>query len=89
MGLDEFSKICKRQLDAYLKKVECEIKCGNIKYAGKKINRAYYPTTLLCVESDDNVLSFELLGLSHVRKSLKIKKKRQCPIISPYTNGKR
>lgn len=88
MGLDEFSKICKRQLDAYFKKVECEIKCGNIKYAGKKIDRAYYPTTLLCVESDDNVLSFELLGLSHVRKSLKIKKRDNVPLYHLTQMGK-
>ncbi|HBR7910641.1 TPA: hypothetical protein L9425_003748 [Klebsiella pneumoniae] len=75
MDINEFSIICKRALDVYFKKIEREVANGELEYGGEKIERIYYPTTLLCVESDDKALSFELLGLTPVRVNLKIKKR--------------
>ncbi|MEB5997363.1 hypothetical protein [Klebsiella quasipneumoniae] len=75
MNLKDFTIVCKRNLDDHFKRVEEEIAKGNISYEGNKIDHVYYPTTMLCVESDGEVFSVELLGLTKVRKPLKIKKR--------------
>lgn len=75
MNLDDFSLLCKRKLDGYYKKVESEISKGNVVNNGLVIDHVYYPTTILCVESEGRLLSVELLGLTKKRVSLKVKKR--------------
>ncbi|MBS0927814.1 Shedu anti-phage system protein SduA domain-containing protein [Klebsiella michiganensis] len=73
MDLKDFSILCKERLDFYFESFERAMSKGYIKYNNKVINQAFYPTILLCVESDKRILSFELLGWVRARKSLKIK----------------
>ncbi|EMG3206458.1 DUF4263 domain-containing protein [Klebsiella pneumoniae] len=75
MNFKDFTILCKRKLDEYYKGVEAEIAKGNIYYDGGKIDYVYYPTTMLCVESEGEMFSVELLGLTKVRTPLKIKKR--------------
>lgn len=75
MNLDDFSLLCKRKLDGYYKKVDSEISKGNVVNNGRVVDHAYYPTTILCVESEGKLLSVELLGLTKIRTPLKIKKR--------------
>ncbi|HFS1363927.1 TPA: Shedu anti-phage system protein SduA domain-containing protein [Raoultella ornithinolytica] len=80
MNLDNFSILCKRVFDRYYKEIELEISKGNIIHNGKVVNYVYYPTTLLCVESEGELLSVELLGLTKTRKPLKIKKRNNISV---------
>lgn len=80
MNLDEFSILCKRKLDGYYKMVENAVSEGRVVNNEEIVDHLYYPTTMLCVESEGKVFSVELLGLTKERKSLKIKKRRNISI---------
>ncbi|HBQ4000045.1 TPA: hypothetical protein ACPUI0_000785 [Klebsiella pneumoniae] len=93
MNLKDFTIVCKRNLDEHFKMVEEEIAKGNVYYEGNKIDHVYYPTTMLCVESDGEVFSVELLGLTKVREPLKIKKRdnisiKELTLIDRKSNAK-
>ncbi|MFB2990915.1 Shedu anti-phage system protein SduA domain-containing protein [Klebsiella pneumoniae] len=76
MELDDFCVLCKRVLDAHYKIIESAILKGNVSANGRAIDHVYYPTTILCIESEGGILSVELLGLTKVRKSLRVKKRK-------------
>lgn len=75
MNLDDFSILCKRKLDGYYKMIESAVSEGRVINNGAVVDHIYYPTTMLCVESEKKVFSVELLGLTKERKSLRIKKR--------------
>lgn len=75
MNLDDFSILCKRTLDEYYKMIERAVVDGRVEQNGRVADHIYYPTTILCVESEGRVLSVELLGLTKKREGLKIKKR--------------
>ncbi|EPN4480375.1 Shedu anti-phage system protein SduA domain-containing protein [Klebsiella aerogenes] len=75
MNLDNFSILCKKKLDGYYKMVESAVSEGRVVNNGETVDHVYYPTTMLCVESERKVFSVELLGLTKKRKSLRVKKR--------------
>lgn len=80
MEFDDFCVLCKRALDTHYKIIEGAISKGNVFSNGKVIDHVYYPTTILCIESEGSMLSVELLGLTKVRKPLKVKKRKNISI---------
>lgn len=75
MNLNEFSSICKKKLDSHFKSVEMKVKQGGVRFnGGDVVNHVFYPTMILCIESDKRIFSMELIGVSRERKPLRIKK---------------
>ena len=75
MKLDDFSALCKARFDAYFKDIELKVKKGMVLKNGRTVKYVYYPTMILCIESEGRIFSVELLGVSKERKSLKVKKR--------------
>ncbi|MGR7448909.1 Shedu anti-phage system protein SduA domain-containing protein [Klebsiella aerogenes] len=80
MKLDDFSLFCKRKFDSHFKEIEVKVKNGEVWCDGCVIKDVYYPTMILCVESEGRVFSVEFLGISRERKPLKVKKRNNISV---------
>lgn len=80
MDLDDFSNLCKRKIDEYYKIVENAVSEGRVEQNGRVVDHVYYPTTILCIESEGKALSVELVGLTKNRKAMKIKKRNNITV---------
>ncbi|EIW9022164.1 TPA: hypothetical protein ACHFOT_003508 [Klebsiella pneumoniae] len=81
MNLNEFSSICKKKLDSHFKSVEMKVKQGGVRFnGGDVVNHVFYPTMILCIESDKRIFSMELIGVSRERKPLRIKKRNNVSV---------